>query len=68
MTMQNQTASEDFKLTLQYKGTDGKDHYDNIASATGKNGEWVQLANADFEIPAGASNLVLYVETADSTI
>lgn len=67
MAMQNQTASEDFKLTLQYKGSDGEEHYDNIASATGKSGEWVQLANTGFEIPAGASNLLLYVETADST-
>ncbi|MBR0486023.1 MAG: glycoside hydrolase family 11 protein [Oscillospiraceae bacterium] len=67
MAMQNQAVSEEFKLTLQYKDTDGKEHYDNIASATGEMGQWVQLANTSFEIPAGASNLILYVETASGT-
>ncbi len=67
MAKQDKTASEDFKLTLQYDGADGEKHYDNIASNTGANGEWVQLANTSFQIPAGAKNLLLYVETADST-
>lgn len=65
--MQDKTASEEFKLTLQYAGSDGKEHYDNITSGTASKGEWVQLSNASFEIPAGAKNLILYVETADST-
>ncbi len=67
MAMQEKAASEEFKLTLQYDDADGKAHYNNIASATASKGEWVQLANASFEIPAGAKNLLLYVETADST-
>ncbi len=66
MLMQDQTASEDFKLTLQYT-VDGEEQYAGIAEATGAKGEWVQLANTSFTIPTGATNLLLYVETADST-
>lgn len=66
MLMQNETASEDFKLTLQYTA-DGEDQYATVAEGTGANGEWVQLSNTSFTIPAGATNLLLYVETADST-
>ena len=66
MAMQNQTASEDFKLTLQYT-KDGEENYDTIATATGAKGEWVQLANTSYTIPSGATNLLIYVETDDST-
>lgn len=66
MAMQNQTASEDFKLTLQYT-KDGEENYDTIATATGAKGEWVQLANTSYTIPAGATSLLIYVETDDST-
>lgn len=64
--MQNTTASEDFKLTLQCN-IGGEENYINVAEATGAKGEWVQLVNNSFTIPAGASSLLLYVETADST-
>lgn len=66
MAMQNSTASEDFKLTLQYT-KDGEENYDTIATATGAKGEWVQLANTSYTIPSGATNLLIYVETDDST-
>lgn len=65
MAMQNETVSEDFKLTLQYT-KDGEENYDTIASATGSNGEWIQLANTSYTIPAGAKNLLIYVETDGS--
>ncbi len=60
-------ASTDFKFTLQYKGTDGKTYYSEIASGTGFKGEWVQLANTNYKIPEGASDMVIYVETSDDT-
>lgn len=66
MAMQNSTSSEDFKLTLQYD-LDGEANYATIAEATGSKSEWVQLANTNYVIPSGASNLLLYVETSDST-
>ncbi len=56
-----------FHLTLQYDDAEGTAHYDKVATASAGKGEWVQLANTDFTIPAGAKNLVLYVETDSST-
>ncbi len=67
MAQQTASASEDFKLTLQYNAG-GEEKYSTVAEATGTNGEWVQLANTSYTIPAGASNMVLYVETADSKV
>ena len=67
MAMQNDSPSENFSLTLQYCNsyglTYGFDQYAYIATAKGKKGEWVQLANPSFTIPDGATNLVLYVNT-----
>ena len=62
------SASEEFKLTLQYTGSDGETHYANIATASVSAGQWVQLANTNYQIPAGASDMLIYVETSDSTI
>lgn len=64
--MQNDTASEDFKLTLQCT-LNGEEQYIKVAEATGAKGEWVSLSNDSFTIPDGALNCYLYVETVDST-
>lgn len=64
MVMQNEAASEDFKLSLQYD-LDGEANYATIAEGTAASGEWIQLANTSYTIPSGASNLLLYVETAE---
>ena len=66
LAMQDQTASEDFKLTLQYDDASGETQYSTVAESTGAKGEWVQLAETSYTIPNGAKNLLLYVETADS--
>ena len=58
-------ATADFKLTLQYTGSDGDPHYSDVATATVEKGKWVQLANQNYKIPEGASNLVLYVEVVE---
>ncbi|MBR2283010.1 MAG: carbohydrate binding domain-containing protein [Ruminococcus sp.] len=60
-------TTEEFKLTLQYTGSDGEPHYANIATASVSAGQWVQLANANYKIPEDASDLVIYVETSDTT-
>lgn len=60
--------TEEFKLTLQYTDSEGTTAYNEIATAKVSAGQWVQLANASYTIPAGASNLVMYVETIDSDI
>ena len=41
--------------------------YDTIAQATAIKGEWVQLANKNYKIPANASDLRIYIETAETT-
>ncbi|MBR6968045.1 MAG: endo-1,4-beta-xylanase [Ruminococcus sp.] len=58
--------TQEFKFTLQYEDSDGT-HYDQIALASAPKGEWVQLANTNYKLPSGASNMQIYVETTDST-
>lgn len=64
--MHNGTGTETFKLTLQYKDGSGT-NYPNIAKVEAAPGEWVTLSNTSYTIPADATDLVLYVETDDST-
>ncbi len=68
MVKQDASASEDMALTLQYTDSTGTDQYVNIAKAAAPKGQWTQLANTSFEIPTGASNLLLYVETPENLI
>lgn len=60
-------ASTDLQLSLQYTDSAGDTKYAHIATATGVIGNYVQLANTNYTIPEGASNLVLYVETVEGT-
>ncbi|SEH56190.1 arabinoxylan arabinofuranohydrolase [Ruminococcus flavefaciens] len=64
--MTNQSGNTEFKFTLQYDDGSGT-NYDQIAVGTAPKGEWVQLANTKYTIPAGASNMQIYVETTDET-
>ncbi len=59
--------TDTFHFTLSYKGTDDETHYEKIATETAVKGEWVQLSNPSFTIPAGASNMQIYVETDKSS-
>ncbi|MBE6877242.1 MAG: glucuronoarabinoxylan endo-1,4-beta-xylanase [Ruminococcus sp.] len=59
--------TDTFYLKLEYKGSDGKTHYASVAQGTAIKGEWVQLANENYTIPEGASEMRLYVETPKST-
>ncbi len=59
--------TDTFYLKLQYTGADGETHYSTIAEVTGVKGEWAQLANKNYKIPEDASNMMLYIETADTT-
>lgn len=61
------TATDKFYLKLQYIDANGDTQYNTIAEGTGIKGEWIQLANTNYQIPAGASNMQLYVETANTT-
>lgn len=56
-----------FHLTLQYNGSDGEAHYDKIASNTSIGGDWLQLSNLSYTIPADATDMYIYVETESGT-
>ena len=75
VTQQETPAAVHFKLSLQYSTGGGggmfgggQNSYDCIAEKDSVSGTWIQLASESYQIPAGATNLVLYVETEDSTI
>lgn len=61
-------CTERFSLTLQYTDADGKTQYKNIDNKVAVRGEYVQLANTSYTIPADASNVNLVVETASQTM
>jgi hypothetical protein len=50
-----------FKLTLQYTVA-GTTNYASVAETSAKKGEWVQLVNSNYTIPANATGMLLYVE------
>ena len=60
-------STDKFYLKLQYEDADGETQYSTIAEGTGIAGEWIQLANTNYKIPSDASNMQLYVETAETT-
>ncbi|MCL2576481.1 MAG: family 43 glycosylhydrolase [Defluviitaleaceae bacterium] len=55
-------AEEELSLTLEHT-VGGETRWVNIARGFADRGEWVQLANRSFAIPAGATNLRLVVES-----
>ena len=60
-------ATDKFHFTMQYSDSSGTANYTKIATETVSKGKWVQLANKNFKIPEGASNVQIYVETDNST-
>lgn len=60
-------AVNNFFMKLEYTGSDGETHYSTIAQAKAVKGEWVQLANTNYTIPADASDMKLYIETESGT-
>lgn len=60
------SSSESFKLSLQYS-SGGTVSYDAIAEGTASKGEWTKLSNPAYTIPAGATDLMFYIETVDTT-
>lgn len=58
-------AAEEIKMTLQYS-LNGEDKYDQVALVTAKKGEWTLISNDSYTIPAGATGMLLYIETPDT--
>ncbi|MCL1937184.1 MAG: endo-1,4-beta-xylanase [Candidatus Azobacteroides sp.] len=56
-----------FKLTLQYNAAGAStSSYATVAGeVSAAKGEWIELLNSNFTIPANATNLLLYVEMSD---
>ncbi|MBQ9894921.1 MAG: carbohydrate binding domain-containing protein [Ruminococcus sp.] len=65
--LDSETTSQKIMLSLQYKDSSGTTQYGHIADATAVKGNYVQLANTNYKIPEGASDLYLYVETESGT-
>jgi len=59
--------TDDIQLKIEYTDANGDAQYPLVAKETAVKGEWTQLANSEFTIPEDATNVRLYVETADST-
>ncbi len=57
----------EFHFTLQYNDASGEARYEKIASGSAFSGDWIQLSNTNYKIPAGASDLYIYVETGSGT-
>ena len=59
--------TETFYLKLQYVDSEGETKYSSIDEVTVPKGEWAQLSNTNYLIPEGATDLQLYVETAEGS-
>ena len=59
--------TDQFYMKLQYVDGSGKTNYSTIAEGTGVKGEWMQLANTNYKIPEDATDMKLYIETAETT-
>ncbi len=68
MVMQDTGNTEEMCMTLQYNDADGNENYVQIAKASVESGKWTEIANPEFTLPEGASNMQIYVETPDSLI
>ncbi len=55
-------TSSGFEFGVQYD-LDGKTNYENVGAATTSSGKWAELSG-DFEVPSGAENISLYVQSA----
>ena len=66
--LQNSGEAADMMLTLQYTDSNGKEQYTNVATASAESGVWTKLENTSFTIPTGATGMILYVESADTTM
>lgn len=60
-------ATDTFYMKLQYTDANGETQYSTIAEGKAIKGEWMQLANMNYKIPADATNMQLYIETAETT-
>lgn len=61
-------SSTTFCMKLQYVDGSGTQRYDTIDMKTVGPNQWVHLYNPQYRIPSDATDMYVYVETADDTI
>lgn len=61
-------TSATFCMKLQYVDSNGDTQYETIDMKTAATNEWVHLYNPEYEIPADATDMYIYVETAEDTM
>ncbi len=59
--------TDTFYMKLQYVDAAGETQYSTIDEVTAVKGEWAQLINTNYKIPADATQMQLYIETAETT-
>ncbi len=62
------SPTDTFRLMLQYEDGTGITKYDLIAECIAAKGEWTRLYQPHYTIPAGATEMQIYVETSESTV
>lgn len=66
--LQNTGADEEIKFTLQYSDKSGETQYSQIGLRTIADDTWTVISNEKFQIPSGASDIFMYVETPENLI
>ena len=61
-------ASEEISMTMQYNDASGEVIYDHLATVSAVKNEWTAVLAENYTIPSGATNIILYFETPESTI
>lgn len=64
--MQDEKLFVNFMMKLQYTDADGETQYDTIAETSAVKGQWAQLLNQSYTIPADATEMEVYIETGMS--
>lgn len=64
---ENGGNTDTFFTKLQYVDGNGNTQYASVAEGTAEKGKWITLSNDKYVIPADASDMQIYVETASST-
>ncbi len=58
-------GSVTMQMSLQYNDSMGTTNYAQIVTDSVASGSWTTLANTAYQLPSGASNMYLYVETTE---
>ncbi|MBR5682828.1 MAG: endo-1,4-beta-xylanase [Ruminococcus sp.] len=64
--LQNSGSTVTLQMSLQQGDGNGAS-YTQIADCSAKSGEWTKLENTKFEIPSNSGDLILYIETPESS-